>query len=297
VTPGDVPIRRRPLSFAVVTPVRNEAGHLERLAECLAEQTALPTVWIVVDNGSDDGTLDVALALARRHDWIRVERLEAEGEMARGAPVVRAFHRGLALVGDPDVVVKLDADVSFDGDFLERLTGEFCADPRLGITGGICHEHVGGRWVPQHVARSHVRGATRAYRFDCLRQIAPLEERMGWDGVDELKAGVRGWRVRSIPDLPFLHHRSLAQREGAWHAWLAQGEMAHFMGYRFSYLLLRALFRSRREPRATAMVAGYLRAWATRSTVLHDREARRLLRDQQRLRRLPRRVREATGRI
>ena len=120
---------------------------------------------------------------------------------------------------------------------------------------------------------------------------------MGWDGVDELKAGVRGWTVRSIPALPFYHHRSLAQREGAWHAWLRQGEMAHFMGYRFSYLLLRALFRARRDPRAAAMVPGFLHAWATRATRQSDADARRYLRDQQRLRRLPARAREATGRI
>src|SRR5206468_1167567 len=99
--------------------------------------------------------------------------------------------------------VKLDADVSFGHAFFERLMHEFAADRSLGIAGGMCFEQVGGRWLPQHVTRSHVRGATRAYRFDCLREILPLEERMGWDGIDELKAGVRGWSVRTIPDLPF----------------------------------------------------------------------------------------------
>lgn len=287
----------RALSYAIVTPARNEAENLERLAGCLGAQTALPESWIIVDNGSNDGTMAVASGLARRHDWIRLVQLEAAGEMARGAPVVRGFHRGLDFVESPDVVVKLDADVSFAPDFFQRLLGEFEADPRLGIAGGICLEQVDGRWVEQHVTRSHVRGATRAYRFDCLRQILPLEERMGWDGVDELKAGVRGWGVRSIPGLPFYHHRSLAQRESAWHAWVRQGEMAHFMGYRFSYLVFRTAFRARRDPRAGAMVAGFLRAWAARSTVLRDRDARRYLREQQRLRRLPRRAREATGRI
>jgi glycosyltransferase involved in cell wall biosynthesis len=287
----------RGLTYSIVTPARNEAENLARLGECLAAQTVLPDAWIIVDNGSKDSTLSVARGLAERHAWIRVEAFEPRDEMARGAPIVRAFHRGLALVGRPDLVVKLDADVSFEPDFFERLIEEFEADPRLGIAGGLCFELEAGRWVAQHVSRSHVRGATRAYRFSCLDEILPLEERMGWDGVDELKAGVRGWSVRSIPELPFYHHRLLAQREGAWHAWVKQGEMAHFMGYRFSYLLCRALFRSRRDPRATAMVAGFLGAWASRLPVQRDEGARRYLREQQRLRRLPRRLREATGRI
>jgi glycosyltransferase involved in cell wall biosynthesis len=285
------------LSYGVVTPARNEAGNLQRLSDCLAAQTVSPVAWIIVDNGSNDGTLELARDLARRHEWIRVESMEVVGAMARGAPVVRAFNHGLAYIGRPDVVVKLDADVSFEPQFFERLLLEFDADPRLGISGGVCLEQVEGRWTPQHGARAHVRGATRAYRFECLSEIVPLEERMGWDGIDELKAAVRGWGVRTAPDLPFYHHRSLAEREGTWNMWLLQGEMAHFMGYRFSYLALRAIFRARRDPRATVMVVGFLRSVAVRAPVQRDRAARRYLRDQQRLRRLRRRAREATGRV
>ena len=285
------------LSYAVVTPVRNEAENLERLGESVAAQTVLPDAWIIVDNGSNDDTPTVARELVRRYAWIRVATLETSGAMARGAPVVRAFHSGLELAGSPDVVVKIDADVSFERNFFARLLGEFEADSRLGIAGGVCLERVDGRWVQQHVSRSHVRGATRGYRFSCLTEILPLEERMGWDGVDELKAAVRGWGVRSISDLPFYHHRSLAQRESAWHAWSKQGEMAHFMGYRLSYLVLRAFFRSRHDRRATAMVWGYLQAWASGSSVQRDADARRYLREQQRLRHLRKRLREATGRV
>ena len=287
-----------PFSYAVVTPARNEAENLGRLAGCLVAQTMPPAVWVIVDNGSTDETFAVGRQLAQAHDWIRLERMETTDEMARGAPVVRAFHRGLHVAGRRDVVVKLDADVSFERHFFERLVGEFAADPSLGIAGGVCLEQVRGGWVTQHtLLRSHVRGATRAYRFDCLSEILPLEECVGWDGVDELKAGVRGWGVRSLPELPFYHHRSLGQREGVWHAWSAQGGMAYFMGYRFSYLLFRTLFHMRAEPRAVAMLLGFCSALARRSTVLGDRDARRHLRDQQRFRQLHRRVREATGRL
>jgi glycosyltransferase involved in cell wall biosynthesis len=285
------------LSYAVVTPARNEVGNLPRLFACLAAQERRPERWIIVDNGSNDGTAEVARELSARHGWIQLEEVETDGAVARGAPVVRAFRAGLAVSGAWDVVVKLDADVSFEPDFFARLIGEFEQDDTLGIAGGVCFEWADGQWVAQHVARSHVRGATRAYRRACLEQILPLEERIGWDGVDEIKAGARGWRVGSISGLPFKHHRALAQRDDARATWLAQGEMAHFMGYRSSYLVMRAVFRSRKDPRAMLMVAGFARAAATRSTVLADRDARRYLRDQQRLRRLPTRMRESAGRI
>ena len=194
-------MQERRLSYAVVTPARNEAENLGRLAECLAAQTVPPQAWIIVDNGSNDDTVLLARSLRQRHGWVRVECLSSPDPMARGGPIVRAFHWGLKFVGHPDVIVKLDADVSFERDFFERLLHEFESDSGLGIAGGVCLEQIRGRWVQQHVTRSHVRGATRAYRSRCLDEILPLEERMGWDGVDELKAGVRGWSVRSIPDL------------------------------------------------------------------------------------------------
>jgi hypothetical protein len=67
------------------------------------------------------------------------------------------------------------------------------------------------------------------------------------------------------------------------------------MGYRFSYLLLRSLFKARREPAALAMVEGYLRAALMRAPVLADRQAREHLRNTQRLRMVPLRIREALG--
>jgi hypothetical protein len=173
----------------------------------------------------------------------------------------------------------------------------FEADPSLGIAGGTCYEQdAAGVWSPTFTTRDHVRGATRAYRAECWQQVSPLERRMGWDGVDELKAQVAGWSTRTLPDVPFRHHRALGAREGSWSKWVGQGEMAHFMGYSFGYLLVRTGYRSLREPSATGMLWGYLAAVAKRNERVADENVRRHLRDQQSLTALPRRAREALGR-
>jgi hypothetical protein len=130
-----------------------------------------------------------------------------------------------------------------------------------------------------------------------LQDVLPLELRMGWDGVDELKANLRGWRTRTILDLPIRHHRQEGGRDRSrWAAWSAQGELAWFMGYRPSYLLARAAYRSLREPAAAAMAAGYVRAAVRANERLADRDAVAHLRRQQRLRVLPHRLLESLGR-
>jgi hypothetical protein len=178
--------------------------------------------------------------------------------------------------------VKLDADVSFEDDFFERLLLEFEQDSQLGIAGGICLELEDGVWRPQHVTGSHVRGATRAYRWSCFQQVLTLEEALGWDGIDELKAEVLGWTVRTIGHLPFRHHRRVGQRDGAWRAWVGQGAAAHFMGYRLAYLLLRTLYHMMSDPAAFGMLVGYFGAMFKGARRYEDPQFRRFLRRYQR---------------
>ena len=277
----------RELTYALVTPLRNEAENLKRLSAAIDQQTQLPVAWIIVDNGSTDTTLADATELAQTRPWIRVISVPAEpGRPKPGAPIVRAFHAGLGELEEfPPVIVKLDADTSMEPDHFERLLAVFAAEPRLGIASGTCLEQRDGTWEPVAVALGHVRGAVRAYRRECLREVLPLEERVGWDGIDGFKANVRGWTTRMLPELTFYHHRPVGTRDGAPAArWQAQGEAAYYMGYRFSYLLLRSLYRARQQPQALAMSTSYLAAAIRREPRCRDADVRNYIRQKQRLR-------------
>ena len=287
------------LRYALVTPFRDEASNLPRLVEAVLEQTVPPSAWVLVDTGSTDGSNELAASLAADHDWISVARSEPEA-MRPGAPIVRAFKVGCAaLPTDVDVVVKLDADVSFAADYYQSLLEAFAGEPRLGIASGACLELEDGEWRERHVTGDHVRGATRAYRTACLEEIGPLPEEMGWDGVDELKAAVLGWSTRTVAGSYFFHHRAVGQRDGAKTArWVAEGRCVYYMGYRPSYVLIRALGRALRDrdPAAFAMPMAYLRSALRREERYPDARVRSYLRAQQRLRMLPRRSFEALGR-
>ena len=75
-----------------------------------------------------------------------------------------------------------------------------------------------------------------------------------------------------------------------------QAVTARYIGYRFWYLALRALWNARKEPAALAMIWGYLKAALNREPQLADADARAYLRRQQSLRLLPSRAAEAIGR-
>jgi len=286
-----------PQTYGVITPARDEAEHLPRLAASLAAQTVRPSRWVVVENGSEDDTLGVARRLATELDWLRVVSCEPSSRAARGAPVVHAFHAGIDALDLPvDVVAKVDADVSFGQDYFERLLAAFAREPKLGLASGTCYDRLAGESKERLVTGNHVWGAARAYRWDCLRDVLPLEAQMGWDGIDVVKAQTHGWRTATFRELPFHHYRREGTRDGSrWSAWLAQGQAARYMRYRPSYLVLRSLHRAFREPAALAILWGYVAATARREPRCDDPAVVARLRAGQRFRALPIRARQALG--
>ena len=256
------------LTYAIVTPARNERDNLRRLADSVMAQDHAAVSWVIVDDGSDDGMREVADDLALQHDWILVVgTAEDAGNLAMGRLRGRdllAFRRGLSSLPSPvDVFVKVDADTSFEPDYFATLLDRFAAQPDLGIAGGTCYEVVDGEWQRMKVSGSHPRGASRAYRWDLLDDVFALEPEMGWDGVDEVMAELRGYRTAGFTDFGFRHHRKVGERDGRLRAGSLLGRQAWYMGYRPSYLVLRAIYRARENLASLAMVWGY--AWAAAS--------------------------------
>lgn len=276
-------------SYAVITPVRDEAEHLRRTAHSLLAQTHRPTQWIVVDDGSTDGTREIAQAYASEHEWITVVASGIRHRRGRGAPIVNAFETGRRMLrGRPDVTVKLDGDLFFPSHYFEWVAATFARVPRAGIVGGVVLIPQGDRWRLDGKSTHNVNGVAKAYRTDCLEDIGGLRPSMGWDGIDEYGARARGWEVHVLGELQILHYRPRGSRQ-PWHqARWEEGLGNHYMGYRASFLLVRAIYRMIVEPPpllgGAVLAAGYLYGRLRGSEQIDDPGARALLRQEQQMR-------------
>jgi biofilm PGA synthesis N-glycosyltransferase PgaC len=272
--------------YVVISPIRDEEKFIEGTIRSILAQTIRPSEWMIVDDGSSDGTAKIVDAYASQYGWIRVLHRPNRGFRKSGAGVVEAFKDGLKTLGvrDWDFIVKLDGDLMFPPDYFERCFEHFCEEPRLGIGGGtICHI-VNGRHCPENGPQFHVRGATKIYKRGCWEAIGGLWEAPGWDTIDEVKANMLGWTSRSFPDIRLQHQRLTGTAESPWKDSVKCGRARYVSGYHPLFTIGSCVVRLLRKPYligSAGLLYGYISGYLQRSPQINDPIFIRYLRGQQ----------------
>ena len=278
----------------VISPVHNEAGHIRRVARALAAQRRPPDTWIVVDDASTDTTLELLRELEGEIDFMTV--LSAPPTpAARGrdrlahAAEIRAFNHGLAAVDWRSFthIAKLDGDIELPRDWYEILLQRFDRDTSLGIACGQLAEVVDGDPHVLPIPPHHVHGALKLYSRACFEAIGGIEERLGWDTIDEAYARMNGLKTRSFDDPIAIHHRPFASRGGVLRGRARHGACAYISHQGLPWVAARALKVGRARPVGIGGIAflyGYLQAAASRTTRFDDPALRRFVRRELRAR-------------
>jgi poly-beta-1,6-N-acetyl-D-glucosamine synthase len=259
----------RPPTYVVITPMRNERATIDSTLESVCAQTVRPTLWIVLVDGSTDGSRERVQEYAQRHPFIRCVDLPDRGFDLVGQGVAEVLNRGLALIRDvpSDYVSKLDADLDLPHDYFERLLTLMEQDPRLGLTSGQPYVQENGVRVLERHSTYFPSGTARLYRRAALDQIGEFVRSVGWDTVDILRLRMRGFTTRMVHDLQYHHMRRMGTRRGYIDGMVRDGRNAYLTGYTPWFFFLRALFNGRSFPyvvRTACMLWGYAGAFARR---------------------------------
>ena len=178
-----------PLRLALITPARNEADLIEATIRSVVAQTVRPVKWVIVSDGSTDGTDEIVQRYAADHSWMRLLRMPERSDRQFAAKA-HAFNAGLEELRETayDVVGNLDADITFESDYFEFLLGQFEGDPRLGVVGTPFVENEERKddhtYAHQFAQLEHVSGACQLFRKECFEQIG---------GYIPIKGGAIDW--------------------------------------------------------------------------------------------------------
>jgi glycosyltransferase involved in cell wall biosynthesis len=255
------------MRYVLITPARNEETFIQRTLDSMVAQTVPPERWVIVDDGSTDGTTEIGENYARRYPWIELVRLPQRRDRSF-AGKVHAFNAGLERVQSLqfEVIGNLDADLSFDADYLEFLMEKFSEDPKLGVAGTPFLENGYDSARDSFEGENHVAGGCQLFRRKCFEEIGGyIPNRAGGiDWIAVTTARMKGWTTRSFPEKRFHHCRALgtAGRSGM-AASFSYGEKDYYLGGSPVWQLFRVAYRMTKQPvliEGLALFAGY--AWA-----------------------------------
>ena len=257
--------------LAVVVPFLNEIEYLPTLLQSIEGQSRQPDQLVLVDDGSTDGSYELAQAFAAQYPYVlalrRPPRPPERDRLARAAEL-QAFQWGLQQVAVPyDIVAKLDADLDLNPVHFAAIETLFDQDPGLGIAGAYLSVRLpDGSTARERHPLEHVRGPTKFYRRACLDQIGPLPTHLGWDTIDDVRARMHGWRTASVELTggDSIHLRPTGLHDGRLRAYCRWGECAYGFGSHPLAVLAAALLRARQRPYLLGGAA-YVLGWARAS--------------------------------
>lgn len=255
-------------AYVVVTPARNEAKFIELTIQAVIAQTVLPLKWLIVSDGSTDGTDDIVRKHAAQHEWIELVRMPQRAER-HFAGKVHAFNAGQAKVKELpyEVIVSLDADITCERDYFSFLIEKLAADQMLGLIGTPFLEASNQPYDYRFVSIEHVSGACQVFRRECFEDIGgymPVKGG-GIDHIAVINARMKGWKTRTFTEKVCLHHREMGTAQcSPVQTKFKYGTKDYAIGNHPVWELFRSAYQMTRRPFVVgglALAAGYI--WAS----------------------------------
>lgn len=280
--------------YVLITAARNEEALIENTIRCVAAQTTLPQKWVIVSDGSTDQTDKIVKKYAAQYGWIQLLRTPGHRDYQFAAKVhclMAAWNeiRTLAF----EVIGNLDADITFDPDYMKFLLDKLAGDPRLGVVGTRFAERGRQVYDYKYMNEKHVSGGFQVFRKACFEEIGGYLPMRGggedWAAVTS--ARMKGWRTQSYTEKLFLHHRPMGSTgQSLWSVQFRQGARDYLTGGHPLWQVFRSFFQMSRKPYwigGVCLMTGYAWAWVRRLErpvpkeliLFHRSEQMRRLRD------------------
>jgi poly-beta-1,6-N-acetyl-D-glucosamine synthase len=257
-------------AYVLITPARDEAKSIEMTIKSVVAQTVLPLKWVIVSDGSTDGTDDIVKKYLAEHSWIELLRMP-ERQERNFAGKVLAFNAGYARLRHLPYryLACMDGDISFEPDYFAYLLDKVGSDSQLGIVGTAFREEKMS-YDYRFVSIEHVSGPCQLFRRECFEDIGGYVPVRG-GGVDYiavLTARMRGWKTRSFTE-KLYHHREMGSvKHGPLGYKFTVGKKDYALGSHPLWEAFRVAYQMTKTPRILGgmmLGAGYVAAALTRA--------------------------------
>jgi len=274
-------------SYVLISPCRNEADYMRITLDSVVNQSKLPALWVIVDDGSTDDTPSILKEYAEKYEFITILTRENRGHRSVGPGVIEAFYYGYDAidVDQFEFICKFDLDLDLPEKYFEILIQRMNENLRIGTCSGKAYfkDKKTAELISEKCGNEMSVGMTKFYRRSCFEEIGGFVRQVMWDGIDCHRCRQLGWVAVSWdePDLQFIHLRPMGSSQvGIFTGRMRHGFGQYFMGTGIVYMLASSVFRMLHPPYfigGMAMFWGYLKSAFKQAPRFEDKELRQFI--------------------
>jgi glycosyltransferase involved in cell wall biosynthesis len=267
--------------YILITPVKNEQDTIEEMIKSILYQTRKPALFVIIDGGSKDQTLNVVEEYSNRFSWIVLCRQntfsDIGGHINFSLAMREAYHFALEHCSLNkiifDYVGKLDGDTIISENFYANLILKFDADNKLGVASGISYTNGRRDMFPNDELPDK-----RLYRKIALEQIGGFpESKYSPDTVILAKMRMAGWKIQAFNDSVITNLRpDGGLSRGDWNTGVIFGKARYYLDYSVPLLLLGCAYTlaGGSVRKTLGLMQGYFGSWIAGDTKIEDKDIR-----------------------
>ena len=273
--------------YVLITPARNEEANIEKTIQSVVLQRIQPIKWIIVSDNSTDRTDEIVNNYRSKFNFIELVK-KTSGKNRDFSSKVNAFNAGYAKVRmlPYDFIGNIDADVSFEHDYFEKILNAFLENKKIGICAGEIYENNNGNFKPVTSAPWHISGAIQLFRRKCFEDIGgyiAIERNI--DAIAVIMARKEGWKIKKIPEIIVKHYRQGGTAKGsALISRFRYGIFEYTCGFHPFYAFSKYIFRLKERPyviSALFRMSGYCFALLNRKPYVLPEDVVSFIRNEQ----------------
>lgn len=246
--------------YILITPAKNEASNLPQVANSVLQQTVLPKLWVIIDDGSSDNTPDIIKKLVARYSWIKSIQLPPH-------PRDVTFHYSYVCKCGFDYIIDicqsasieyeyiglLDADTILEDTYFEKLIIEFNKENLLGIASGHIIDVPSGmvHWnilKKDRPNKKWPRGSGRLWKKKCFFETGQYLVEPSPDSISNIKALLRNWKIAQFGFILAQQLRETCSAEGVWKGYMGEGHCAYYLNKHPLLILINSIYYSTKKP-------------------------------------------------
>ncbi|KFD41188.1 hypothetical protein DK28_0211560 [Peptococcaceae bacterium SCADC1_2_3] len=270
--------------YLLVTPVRNEEDKLKDFIRFVKEQSLPPLLWVIVNDGSTDSSVDIIKAETKEDNYIYLLNLEEKddyGQKSYNRTVNYGFNFIIEYIKRHHIKYKylgiLDADIFVEKTFFEKLVDTLDKNEKLGIVSGQLYVLKNGDQKKPENMGKHLWGGCMVYKKECFEEIGGFPRCTSGDSVTCIKAKLKGWQILRVFEAKAIHKRYVTSKEGRWKSHFKVGYNDYYLNFSIGYAFLTAFFWLIKPPfySGIAYLAGYFKAFFKKGEKFQDPELKK----------------------